>query len=50
METRGRILHSPAMTMRGGTSKGVYLLEKDLPEDRSAWDPILLRMMGSPDR
>lgn len=50
METRGRILRIPAMTMRGGTSKGVYLLEKDLPEDRSAWDPILLRMMGSPDR
>lgn len=35
-----------AMWMRGGTSKGVYLLEDNLPEDR---DNFLLRVMGSPD-
>ena len=36
--------------LRGGTSKGVYILETDLPEDKSKWDPILLRLMGSPDK
>jgi len=35
------------MWMRGGTSKGAFFLEEDLPEDR---DRFLLRMMGSPDR
>lgn len=34
------------MWMRGGTSKGGYFLEEDLPEDR---DGFLLRVMGSPD-
>lgn len=34
------------MWMRGGTSKGGYLLAEDLPEDR---DGFLLRVMGSPD-
>lgn len=34
------------MWMRGGTSKGGYFLESDLPEDR---DGFLLRAMGSPD-
>jgi len=39
----------PAMMMRGGTSKGIYLLAKDVPKnigDRDAW---LLSVMGSPD-
>ncbi len=34
------------MWMRGGTSKGGYFLESDLPDDR---DAFLLRVMGSPD-
>lgn len=34
------------MWMRGGTSKGGYFLESDLPADR---DAFLLRVMGSPD-
>jgi 4-oxalomesaconate tautomerase len=34
------------MWMRGGTSKGGYFLDTDLPEDR---DAFLLRAMGSPD-
>ena len=34
------------MWMRGGTSKGAYFLESDLPTAR---DPFLLRIMGSPD-
>lgn len=45
-----KLLNIPVTIMRGGTSKGVYLLESDLPEDRSRWDEILLRMMGSPDK
>lgn len=36
----------PVTIMRGGTSKGVYILEKDMPEDRGEWDELLLRMWG----
>ena len=39
----------PCMIIRGGTSKGVYFLEKDLPEMGKERDRILLRIMGSPD-
>ena len=45
----GKTVRLPVMILRGGTSKGVYLLEKDLPRDRAQWDPLLLRLMGSPD-
>lgn len=48
-EDKNRFL-LPAMIIRGGTSKGVYLLEEDLPEDKSQWDSLLLSMMGSPDK
>ncbi len=40
----------PAMIIRGGTSKGIYLLESDLPKEHEKWDPLLLKMMGSPDK
>ena len=40
----------PVSIIRGGTSKGVYILQSDLPEDKDAWEPILLRLMGSPDK
>lgn len=40
----------PVTIMRGGTSKGVYILESDLPENREEWDSLLLRLMGSPDK
>lgn len=40
----------PVMIIRGGTSKGVYIDQKELPEDKAAWEPLLLRMMGSPDK
>lgn len=40
----------PVTIMRGGTSKGVYILESDLPRDREQWEPLLLRLMGSPDK
>ncbi len=38
-----------AMLMRGGTSKGLYVLEEELPEDEAERDDLLLRLMGSPD-
>ncbi|MET0179466.1 MAG: 4-oxalomesaconate tautomerase [Novosphingobium sp.] len=39
----------PCMWMRGGTSKGGYFLESDLPADPAQRDAFLLRVMGSPD-
>lgn len=40
----------PVSVMRGGTSKGIYILESDLPRDRGQWDKLFLRLMGSPDK
>jgi len=37
------------MWMRGGTSKGGYFLDTDLPADLAARDALLLSIMGSPD-
>ncbi len=37
------------MWMRGGTSKGGYFLDEDLPATPAARDSMLLRIMGSPD-
>ncbi len=37
------------MWMRGGTSKGGYFLDDELPSDPPARDALLLRAMGSPD-
>ncbi len=37
------------MWMRGGTSKGVFFLEDDLPKDKAERDRLLLKVMGSPD-
>lgn len=44
-----QVFKLPVTIMRGGTSKGGYILESDLPTDHKEWDSILLRMMGSPD-
>jgi len=38
----------PCVLMRGGTSRGPYFLEKDLPADVAARDRVLLSVMGSP--
>jgi probable AcnD-accessory protein PrpF len=43
-------LRIPAVYMRGGTSKGVFFLAQDLPDDPKRRDQILLRVIGSPDR
>lgn len=40
---------TPVMWMRGGTSKGGYFLESDLPGDAASRDAFLLGVMGSPD-
>lgn len=37
------------MLMRGGTSKGAFFLEDDLPRETGARDQLLLEIMGSPD-
>jgi hypothetical protein len=34
---------------RGGTSKGIYLLESDLPRDPATRDLVILAIYGSPD-
>ena len=39
----------PAIYMRGGTSKGVFFAESDLPRKASDRDAVLLRVIGSPD-
>lgn len=47
-------MHPEAETLRcaiirGGTSKGVYFLENDLPADPAVRETVLLRVFGSPD-
>jgi 4-oxalomesaconate tautomerase len=39
----------PCTLMRGGTSKGLYFHERDLPSDRELRDRVLLAAFGSPD-
>lgn len=39
----------PCMIFRGGTSKGLFFLEEDLPKDIKQRNEVLLRVMGSPD-
>ncbi|KAF9073469.1 PrpF protein [Rhodocollybia butyracea] len=39
----------PASFLRGGTSKGIFLHQSHLPQDKSKWDEIFLGLMGSPD-
>jgi 2-methylaconitate cis-trans-isomerase PrpF len=38
-----------AAIIRGGTSKGVYLLAGDLPKDPAVRDRVILAIFGSPD-
>src|SRR5271170_1060958 len=39
----------PCLFMRGGTSRGPFFLDDDLPADVAHRDAILLSVMGSPD-
>lgn len=43
-------MNLPVTIMRGGTSKGVYILEENLPSSERERAAILLRLMGSPDK
>jgi 4-oxalomesaconate tautomerase len=40
----------PCILMRGGTSRGPFFLESDLPPDPALRDQVLLAAMGSPDK
>lgn len=39
--------HLPAVWIRSGTSKGLFLHRNDLPPSSKLWEPILLSAMGS---
>ena len=40
----------PCYVMRGGTSKGAFFIDSDLPADVPTRDRVLLAVMGSPDK
>jgi 4-oxalomesaconate tautomerase len=40
----------PCLFMRGGTSRGPFFLQTDLPSDVESRDRLLLAVLGSPDR
>lgn len=39
----------PVSIIRGGTSKGIYIMRKDLPEDEEIMKKVILGIFGSPD-
>ena len=39
----------PTVFMRGGTSKGLFFHQRDLPAERADWDALFLAALGSPD-
>jgi hypothetical protein len=39
----------PAMFLRGGTSKGIFINRNHLPENPEEWNNVFLGLMGSPD-
>ncbi|SDO88480.1 2-methylaconitate cis-trans isomerase PrpF family protein [Desulforhopalus singaporensis] len=39
----------PAVIMRGGTSKGIYIKSNHLPADKTARDRCIMAIFGSPD-
>lgn len=45
----GEYVKVPAVLMRGGTSKGAYLMMSDLPEDPVLREQVILSIYGSPD-
>jgi 4-oxalomesaconate tautomerase len=47
--SNGSSAGTPVMWIRGGTSKGGYFLNTDLPQDKVERDALLLAIMGSPD-
>lgn len=43
------LIRFPAVWMRGGASKGLFVDPADLPADPARRDALLLRAIGSPD-
>lgn len=39
----------PAVFMRGGSSKGLFFHQRDLPVERALWDAAFVAALGSPD-
>jgi 2-methylaconitate cis-trans-isomerase PrpF len=37
----------PITIIRGGTSRGIFIKESDLPQDRSLWGPYIIELFGS---
>ncbi len=37
----------PCVMMRGGTSRGAFLLAQDLPQEEKLRDEVLIKIMGS---
>lgn len=44
-----RIKTLPCTIMRGGTSKGIFIMKEDLPQDPHIRNQIILALFGSPD-
>lgn len=50
LERNSDLMPVPCMLMRGGTSRGPFFLESDLPSDTKLRDRVLLAALGSPDK
>lgn len=50
LERNSDLMPVPCMLMRGGTSRGPFFLESDLPIDTKLRDRVLLAALGSPDK
>jgi 4-oxalomesaconate tautomerase len=50
LERNSDLTPVPCMLMRGGTSRGPFFLESELPLDPALRDRVLLAAMGSPDK
>ena len=48
LETDRGLRRIPCVIMRGGTSRGPFFLESDLPQDPALRDQMLIAAMGSP--
>lgn len=42
-------LKTPIVIMRGGTSKGIYIKEENLPANQDEREDLILKIFGSPD-
>lgn len=50
MEMQKEMSRIRCMIARGGTSKGIFILENDLPKDAKKRDDMILAIFGSPDQ